>query len=463
MTIIALYYWPWQMTVDSTPWVKDTAEKKDASSKPSKTPKSLFETHGQVMILCVSLLLASAAIILRPTNALIWFSILMPTLTRLVSSTSTTSRVLFADYVLFVREAILCFLLVLAITATSDRLYYGEWTLPAYQWLHFNLAQDLAVFYGRNDWHYYLSQGLPLLLTTYTPFALVGLWKATAANGVRFVLATSVFTTIASLSLISHKEVRFIFPLLPILHVLTAPIISSFFYTTSVAITHPPPSGAPKPTTIYHTRRKPLLALIFLLNLSAGLYTTLIHQRAATSVISFLRHDFEDLALDPRGVPLSSPLANKFETPGWGYKSRPFDADQTFAAFLMPCHSTPWRARLFYPGLHAWALTCEPPLHLAAGSPERAAYRDEADRFYDDPRGFLEREVNTRERPWPRYVVGFEGIGDVLREYYEETMKGFFVREKWRARNSHWHDDERRRGDVVVWEFVDGSKIEEGE
>jgi phosphatidylinositol glycan class B len=47
-----------------------------------------------------------------------------------------------------------------------------------------------------------------------------------------------------------------------------------------------------------------------------------------------------------------------------------------------------------------------------------------------------------------------------LKEYYEETMKGFRVREKWRGVNSHWHDDPRRKGDVVVWEFVDATKMD---
>ena len=142
-------------------------------------------------------------------------------------------------------------------------------------------------------------------------------------------------------------------------------------------------------------------------------------------------------------------------------KQTDYDPYETFAGFLMPCHSTPWRSQLFYPGLKAWALTCEPPVDIPAGSKEREEYRDEADRFYDSPLEFLKSEVNTRERPWPRYIVGFEGVGDVLKEYYESEagMPGFRVRERWRGRNSQWHDDWRRQGDVVVWEFVDGSKI----
>ena len=126
--------------------------------------------------------------------------------------------------------------------------------------------------------------------------------------------------------------------------------------------------------------------------------------------------------------------------------------------FLMPCHSTPWRSKLVHPGLKAWALGCEPPLHLAARSKAREEYRDEADRFYDDPGRFLKDEVSTRERPWPRYIVGFEGIEGVLREYYEGEMKGHVVMERWRGFSSQWHDDDRRRGDIVVWGFGEGSQ-----
>ena len=373
----------------------------------------------------MSLLLAATACILRPTNLLVWLTILTPTVTRLLSS---TSRVPFSDYLILLREGILCGSVMLLVSAFSDRLYFGEWTFPPYQWLHFNLAQDLAVFYGRNDWHYYLSQGLPLLLTTFTPFALIALWNSTTASGLPFLFATTIFTTLASLSLISHKEVRFISPLLPLLHILAAPTISSFFYTSSIRT-----NTRTGPTTEFHARRTPLLTLILLANIAIAGYTTFWHQSGALSVTNFLRSEYESLALDPLGVSISDPEAYAYQTRGWTPARRrtpgaaPFDEDEVFAAFLMPCHSTPWRSRLFYPALKAWALTCEPPLTIPAGE-AREAYRDEADRFYDDPVGFLEREVNTRERPWPRYVVGFEGVGEWVREYYEGTMKGFRCR-----------------------------------
>jgi GPI mannosyltransferase 3 len=363
-----------------------------------------------------------------------------------------------SDYTILLREAIICGSAIIAVSAASDCFYFGEWTFPPYQWLNFNISQDLAVFYGRNDWHYYISQGLPLLLTTYLPFTLVALVHSTSASpsSLPFILTNTVLITLTTLSLISHKEVRFIYPLLPLLHILTAPTIASFLtMTTTHTTVAPRPPSAAKSKEVSTTRRKPLLYTILLLNMVIAFYTTQIHQRGPISVTRFLRHEYEELALDNRGILLSSPEANLYAEFN---KTTDYSDSETFVGFLMPCHSTPWRSQLVYPNLKAWALGCEPPLHLTAHSAERENYRDEADRFYDDPIKFLKTEINTRERPWPRYIVGFEGIEGVLKEYYEEKMKGHVVRERWRGFSSQWHDDQRRKGDVVVWQFVDGSQ-----
>jgi phosphatidylinositol glycan class B len=378
----------------------------------------------------------------------------MPTLTRFFSKDGPSV----SDYTILFREAITCGSVVIAVSAVSDFYYFGEWTFPPYQWLNFNISQDLAVFYGRNDWHYFLSQGLPILLTTYLPFTLIALFHSTSTptSSMSFVLTSTVLTTLTTLSLISHKEVRFIYPLLPLLHILTAPTISTFFTTTTTITTHPPPFPSTAKTTLTTTtHRKPVLYTLLLLNLTIAFYTTQIHQRGPLSVLKFLRNEYEALALDNHGNLLSSPQANEYADFN---KTTDYDDSETFVGFLMPCHSTPWRSKLVYPGLKAWALGCEPPLHLSAGSKEREEYSDEADRFYDDPVKFLKEEVGGRERPWPRYVVGFEGIEGVLKSYYEGEMRGHVVRERWRGFSSQWHDDERRKGDIVVWEFGEGGK-----
>lgn len=382
--------------------------------------------------------------------------------------------------------------MALSISATSDRLYYGFWTFPPYQWLNFNITKSLAVFYGSNDWHYYITQGLPLLTTTYLPFTLYGIYVSTTLaparsispyiSSIRFQLTFVVLTMIATLSLISHKEVRFVYPLLPALHVLTAPHIAAFFTTEDntesqtkvqgskdearVSEVTSKTSSSKSPTYLDIIQRPDinlnpkglLTTAIVLLNMFIAIYTTQFHQRGVLSVITHLRSEYESIHMTSNGVLHSSlnatsPQTIKSDTPIE-------DSNETFAGFLMPCHSTPWRSQLVYPTLNAWALGCEPPLLIPAGTPERQAYRDEADRFYDNPMKFLREEINTRERPWPRFIVGFQGIESALKEYYAEAMPGWIIKENWRGFNSHFHDDSRRTGDVVVWEFVDGSKID---
>jgi phosphatidylinositol glycan class B len=127
----------------------------------------------------------------------------------------------------------------------------------------------------------------------------------------------------------------------------------------------------------------------------------------------------------------------------------------------MPCHSTPWRSHLVYPGLRARALTCEPPLHTQPGTKERDGYIDEADRFYADPPYFLAREVwsvggSSAGGGIPRYVVGFEGIEDHLLRFLDGrngpgAALGVELRRVWEGWNGFFNEDSRRRGRLVVW------------
>lgn len=478
MTITALYFWPWTLTTDTvlgkgSDLSQQTLEDDEDDKIPTKSSEPrIFSTYRSVNHLRISLVLAATACILRPTNLLIWFTILTPTLLKLASPKRAAS----SDYIIFFCEAFLMGCGTLVLSAACDYYYFGEFTFPPYQWLHFNVSQDLAVFYGRNDWHYYLSQGLPLLLTTYLPFALVALYQATSlkSGDIRFLFTTTIFGTLATMSLVAHKEVRFIYPLLPILHILTAPVISEFFRpslpaspsierTSTTIITSQPAAAPLEPAS--HTRYTPLLFTLLGLNIFIAYYTTQVHQRAVLSVLPFLRHEYETLALDTWGRSASDPSYGVDNTlRPLAPNTLPFSQNDTFVAFLTPCHSTPWRSSLYHPFLHAWALTCSPPIHIPAHTPEREAYRDEADRFYDDPVKFLREEVGKGERMWPRFVVGFEGIEGVVRKAAVdrevetgEEIGGWGVKEVWREKNSDWHDDWRRTGDLVVWELVDGS------
>lgn len=391
--------------------------------------------HADTSSLRLSLLLAAIAVLLRPTNLLIWVPILLltlrPTLISLTANNPSTATI-----TTLIREATLCGLAALALSLASDRLYFGFWAFPPYKWLHFNISQSLAVFYGRNPWHYYFLQGLPLLCTTLLPFVLPALYRpgggagGGASTALR-VLPWTVYTTVGALSLISHKEVRFTYPLLPVLHVLGAPRVASFFADTTPARRR--------------LKNKAYLAAGLAANVLIAGYLSLAHQGAPISVLTFLRAEFTrlnpDLALNPE-------------------LTAPQDAG-LFVMFLAPCHSTPWRAHLIHPALTARALTCEPPLHTLPGTSEREFYRDEADRFYDDPLGFLSSELwpgSGEGEGIPRYIVGFEGVEGWLEEFFagvgrrEGEGKGVELTRAWEGWNGLFSEDWRRAGKLVVWD-----------
>lgn len=256
-----------------------------------------------------------------------------------------------------------------------------------------------------------------------------------------------------TLSLISHKEVRFIYPLLPALHVLTLPSLVEFFFP---AISSSSTSQIP--------RRLSLMFLV-LVNVFIALYTTLFHASGPLSVLDYVRE--QHTSHTQQIAAGSSP-------------SRSDDTSQasTTAGFLMPCHSTPWRSHFVLPDIYAWALSCEPPIGLNVT--EKATYLDEADQFYENPKDFLRKNMigglkhlprrpsyletkrashpsrregktilasEQTEHEWPDYLIFFAQLEPTMKD----ALRGSFYGECWRTWNTAWHDDWRRKGDIVVW------------
>ncbi|PTU24169.1 hypothetical protein P175DRAFT_0427956 [Aspergillus ochraceoroseus IBT 24754] len=434
ITIVALYSWPWEWSLGSS---------RGAGGRGTNSDDNMvLGYHRYRLRRC--LLLAAFACILRPTNIIIWICL----------ATAVLYRSSWASRKILVREAVLCGSTVLAISLLSDRVFYGIWTFPPLRFLHFNIAQSLAVFYGRNDWHYYASQGYPLLLTTALPFALVGLYRGLTRAGSRATPRYPILLQLSSiclimpisLSLISHKEVRFIYPLLPSLHILSASPVVDFFLP------------AISSTNRRYTPRRLTFIFLVLVNIVIAVYTTVFHASGVISVLSYLRdqHEIHGTAIKPAAPKQASSAADGFVG--------------ITAGFLMPCHSTPWRSHLVEPSIHGWALSCEPPVGLSEA--QKAVYRDEADQFYDNPKRFLRdnmvgglryipRRPSYRTHPsqpslatqrsspheWPDYLIFFAQLEPTLNSLLRSSSYG----ECWRTYNTAWHDDWRRRGDVVVW------------
>lgn len=441
---MGLYYWPWHWFLRLH--ITDVTEKKKDATRPEAaqmvqefknfltTGESPAKVVGDLRSsleapppssLRISLGFAAAACTFRPTNVIIWATTSVLVLTRYGSPGKAYH---------LLANALLSGSAVLAISTAIDVAFYQALVFPPLKFLYINVFQAVAGFYGTNRIDYYFTEGLPLLLTTALPFAMIGVWQSLRPgvdkSGLRgyterqsrYVLAITVLTTVLAMTVIAHKEVRFIYPLLPILHILAAKPAANFFRSVST-----------------DKLRLALLMFVLTINIYIAAYVSLVHQRGVIDVMHYLRREQEARLGDS-------------------------NSDNVTLGFLMPCHSTPWRSHFVHPEITGWALTCEPPLGLSAE--ERRRYEDEADIFYGYPAGWIddnlkdhrnilrqptgekiERAGDDSRRDWPEYLVFFEHLEPIMNSVLDRTV----YEECWRGFNTHWHDDSRRRGDVVVW------------
>ncbi|XP_070618337.1 GPI mannosyltransferase 3 isoform X2 [Erythrolamprus reginae] len=245
-------------------------------------------------------------------------------------------------------------LIALGGSLVVDRIFFGKWVVVPLNFLKFNVLHGLATFYGSHSWHWYFTQGLPVVLGPHLPFFLHGCFVAPRRHRLFLVV---VLWTVAAYSLLHHKEFRFIYSVLP---------LCMLFCGHSLA----------------QLRRWRGAAISFLLstNLLLGLYTGLVHQRGTLDVMVHLRE-------------LCNPLTQ----------------GQASVLLLMPCHSTPLYSHVHCP-LRMRFLQCPPDLM------GRSNYRDEADSFYSHPLLWLNKEFPNSTQ-LPSHLVFFNVLEQEISQF----------------------------------------------
>lgn len=141
----------------------------------------------------------------------------------------------FAAWLLFVRKAGFTNLLLFAagiVMATglgilTDRWFYGQWVLTAWNYFHQNILLDKAAGFGVSPWWYYIEQAF---MNAFPPLSLVYILAVFMYIYFkpRDVLTWVMIPFLTVHFLIPHKEIRFIFPiigLLPVMIIKVADVI----------------------------------------------------------------------------------------------------------------------------------------------------------------------------------------------------------------------------------------------
>ncbi|KAG1086988.1 hypothetical protein G6F42_020782 [Rhizopus arrhizus] len=301
--------------------------------------KNIIQQHGNgkswVKRYRISLVFASIACVMRPTNGLIWLFLGIQLLLCSSSKFKVASNAL-----------LICTLVIALDVVVDTRLYNQSWTnfiqhlvFTPYLFFKINVVNNISLLYGVHTWHWYVSQGIPFIFTTFLPFIGFGFYRIYTTpmfNRIKSLLYLSIWVVIVY-SLLPHKEFRFIFPIVPLILMIAAYGIQQ----------------------VGSTRwRKRIMLFLVVTQIPMALYTSIWHQRGVMDVMLWIRS---------------------------------LPAKATTVGVLMPCHSTPWYS-IVHSDTPMWFLTCEPPL-------TETNELDEADQFYADPTEFL--RSHQQDRIWP--------------------------------------------------------------
>jgi GPI mannosyltransferase 3 len=250
----------------------------------------------------------------------------------------------------------------IGIACVVDRYFYGFWTIPFLGSFHFNVLLGNSTLYGSHPWHWYITAGLPTITGLWLPFVLWDMYLMFAGSrgenqspARRNVWIVIISYTLAH-SLSSHKEFRFLLPILPLLCLQSGPHVRSLVLALSQKkrLTN-------SPVTVDIAGSMPWLALLFVPNLVALLYLGLFHQCAPISV----SHKIAAMAAHRGG---GAQISSVHYLTG-------------------ACHSTPLHSYLHVPGpsrFSTWSLDCSPECR---SDPDALC---ESELFARDPIGFIE-------------------------------------------------------------------------
>ncbi|KAA0184913.1 hypothetical protein FBUS_09583 [Fasciolopsis buskii] len=273
---------------------------------------------------------------------------------------------------------------------TADRWAYGRWTMNQWNFLRFNLLSSGSQIYGVHSWHWYLSQGLPAMLLTQIPFVFLGIYSDWSTHRrsehripCRVLTILFVWTTFCY-SLLGHKELRFLFPLLPVAIYLcgrgTTFLFSRF-------------QQHPKRNVVSSA----LILGVLATQVPVLLYTSLVHQRGTLDAIEFIGRFVENQHHRER-------LDRSTKTEMWM-----LDPSSWHVLCLMPCHSVP-SVGFLHKNITLRHLNCDPDLSRWFG--ESDSLMDEVDRFYAHPVAWLASEIqitNSKSKS-PHVILLFDHL-----------------------------------------------------
>ena len=160
--------------------------------------------------LCALIFLQSFSFVIRNTSPIGWLPIL------LAKAYEHGFRAVMTNYII---GFVFITLPIVGFSVWLDSSFYGELTIVPWNFIKVNVFEGLSQTFGADPVHKYVSTEIPIRFNGFFPCLLYGLWHhwrtARNKNKSAYLLWFSV-TVVGFLSLISHKEPKFLLPVFPV-------------------------------------------------------------------------------------------------------------------------------------------------------------------------------------------------------------------------------------------------------
>lgn len=271
---------------------------------------------------------------------------------------------------------------VFGLCTAVDSYAHGSLIFTPYEFFKYNVYHNVGEFYGSHPWYWYFNVGLPVVLGILTfpfLFAIVETVRYSKVFPARKWLLISITTTLVVFSLLSHKEFRFVLPLLPMCLYICCDYLSRW-------------SKKPSSITLW------VISIVLIVsNAVPALYLSQVHQRGSLDVmpkLSEIAHTYKDEANNNANI-----------------------------LFLMPCHSTPYYSHI-HANVSMHYLTCDPDFQ------DKGEFHvDEAEDFYKDPAFWLRKNIPSYPKTaLPTHLVMYDSLAPKIVDFlleYDEVFKTF--------------------------------------
>lgn len=195
-------------------------------SKRRKSHPKVFHayqinSHAKpISFLQIQYLIPAISSYARPTITAFWVPMIINSLTEQINFIRTRPNFRYMTVFKLLFGAINTIIIGCMLCFTVDILTYEAVTCTPFNFFVTNILQNEASRFGVSNWHWYFSQGLPIMLGLYTPLFVMSIWRGYPRKLNGLLQGAAIFAM--SLCISPHKEFRFLMPIIPILHMFIA-------------------------------------------------------------------------------------------------------------------------------------------------------------------------------------------------------------------------------------------------